>query len=238
MCSRCLRHVHSAFSHQEHPQAAFQCHKARNCKRRLWDPETGGLLAALALSPLPGAPEGAAAHADGKGDGAAADHGGGRLHAGCAAEREAAEEAAVPGACAAGDPTAAETDPGGGPSGIAGEPEAAVGKAGAETGAECGAAAPAGQGGARSEAEAGAGDADGVLDWELAEEPGHYPRAQLLPAVLAVAMAPDGCAPRAPGWASVSYSIAVLSHMSAACLHVLGCPCSMHKGMAVGVRAA
>ena len=172
---------------------------------RLWDPETGALLAALALSSLPPAREGAGARAAGGANGAAAETGGGELHADGAAEPEAAEEAGVPDACAARDPAAAETEPGGGTSGDAEEPQAAVGEVGADTGAERGAAAPAGQGGARTEAEAGAGDADGAIDGELAEELGHYARAQLPPAVLAVAVAPDGCAPRAQGVASIRH---------------------------------
>ena len=172
---------------------------------RLWDPETGALLAALALSSLPAAPKRAGAHAANGGDGSAAETGGARLHAGGAAEPEAAEEAGVPDACATGDPAAAEVESGGGPSGNAGEPLAVVREVGADAGAERGEAASAGLGVVGTEAEAGAGDAHGALDGELAEEPGQYPRAQLPPAVLAVAVAPDGCAPHAPGVASTSH---------------------------------
>ena len=239
------------------PLSARCRHKRRSASRssglcvhgRLWDPETGALLAALALSSLPAALEGAGAHAADGVDGAAAETGGALPHAGGAAEPEAAYEAGMP------DPAATDEtvrlEPDGGLSGNAGEPEAAKGELGADTGAECGAAAFAGLGGARSEAKAGTGDTDGVLEGELAEEPRHYPRVQLPPAVLAVAVAPDGCAPRAQDFAPIRHPCQVppesvfrtlaftLTWHPALCVHPMHSTCSIaEQGCTEGLGVA
>ena len=186
---------------------------------RLWDPETGGLLAALALSSPPAAPKGAGAQAAGRCDRAAGEDGCGGPHA---IEAEADEQAGMPDACAPGDTAAAdeaaEAGPGGGPGSDAGGTQAAAGGPDTGTGATCGAAASQGLGGARSVAEVAADDADGALEEDVAEEPGddapgarprHFAIAQLPPAVLAVAVTPDGCAclPRAPGFAAARASV-------------------------------